>query len=110
MAVVVGLVFVAAYLLAPGRGLVAGARRRARQRRHFAERMLVVHLLSHEGEPDYATTCRPEHLVEHLRWTASFAQDAVARAVRAELVSPEEGVLRLTTEGRSLAARAIEEL
>ena len=49
MASMAGLQFGAAWLFAPRRGLVATVRRHARQRLEFAERMLVIHLLQHEG-------------------------------------------------------------
>lgn len=110
MATVVGLAFAASYLFAPERGLVAGALRRERQRRTFTERMLLVHLLQHERDPDRGITCRSEHLVEHLRWKPDVASDAVSRARRSGLVRIDEGVLALTPDGRTVAARAVEEL
>lgn len=110
MATVVGLAFAAAYLFAPDRGLVAGMLRRERQRRAFAERMLVVHLLQHEGTPGGEEACRPEHLVDHLRWSSDRAHNAVARAIRTGLVRTESGRLLLTEPGREVAIRSIEEL
>ncbi len=58
MAVMAGVLFAACFAFAPHRGLVAQARRRARQRIAFAERMLLVHLLHHEHTPEADRECR----------------------------------------------------
>ena len=107
MASVVGLAFLAAFLLAPTRGLVAVARRRARQRLGFAETMLAIHLLNHEGRPEAAAESRSEHLREHLRWDTRFAERIVRRARRHGLVAEHGGLLELTERGRSVAADAL---
>jgi manganese/zinc/iron transport system permease protein len=107
MAAMAGAVFLLALLLAPERGLVAQARRRARQRVEFAELMLAVHLLHHEGSAEAAEESRERHLHEHLRWTPAFAQRVVRRAERDALVRRAEGALALTDGGREAARRAL---
>jgi manganese/zinc/iron transport system permease protein len=52
MATMVGVLFVGVWLLAPERGLLALAQRRARQRLTFAQTMLAIHLSNHEGRPE----------------------------------------------------------
>ena len=69
-----GVAFLAAWLLAPGRGLVAAARRRARQRLEFAQTMLAIHLANHEGKPESVEESRIDHLDRHLRWEPEFAR------------------------------------
>jgi manganese/zinc/iron transport system permease protein len=110
MATAVGIAFALSALFAPGRGLVAGARRRSRQRWTFAERMLAVHLLTHEGSPEAERECRPEHLQEHLRWDGTFATAVVRRAIGSGLVRRSGPVLELTPAGREFAGRSITEL
>ena len=107
MAVMAGVVFAAALAFAPDRGLVAQARRRARQRVAFAERMLLVHLLHHEHTPEADRECRVGHLQEHLRWERSFASRAVRAAERGGAVSREGDRLALTASGREAAQRAM---
>jgi manganese/zinc/iron transport system permease protein len=108
MAVGVGLVFGAVFLLAPGRGLVAGMRRRRRQRYEFAQVMLAIHLMQHEGEPDYAVESRVDHLHgKHVGWTPRFTRDVVAGAVRRGLVERAGPQLSLTDTGRLAAGRAL---
>ena len=103
MATVAGLLFGVVFLLAPERGLVALARRRARQRWTFAQTMLAIHLLNHEGSPDAARENRVAHLSEHLRWQPDFARRVVRMAERRGLVERENGHLLLTEAGRGVA-------
>ncbi len=107
MATAVGVAFGLAFALAPGRGLVAQARRRKRQRRAFASTMLAVHLLHHEDTPEEARECRVPHLLEHLRWTPDFAHLAVEAAVRDGYVRRDADRLSLTEPGRRYAREAM---
>jgi manganese/zinc/iron transport system permease protein len=107
MAAAAGGLFTFALLLAPGRGVLAGARRRARQRWEFPQTMLAIHLLNHEGRPDAADESRVEHLGEHLKWDPEFSGRVVAQAVQRGIVSRDNGSLALTDRGRALAASAL---
>jgi manganese/zinc/iron transport system permease protein len=107
IAVVVGLEFAAVFLLAPARGVVALARRRARQRIRFAETMLAIHLLNHERSPEAAAENRVASLREHLRWEPEFAERIVRSARREGLVAQTDGYLVLTDRGRRVAADAL---
>lgn len=107
MAAMAGAQFLAVFLLAP-RGVLAQARLRARQRVEFAQLMLAIHLLHHEGTAEAESESRESHLHEHLRWTPEFARLVVRRAERAALIERESGGrLRLTTVGRESARSAI---
>ncbi|MEX2530759.1 MAG: metal ABC transporter permease [Gemmatimonadota bacterium] len=104
MATLTGVVFFLAFLLAPDRGVLAGVRRRARQRTEFARMMLTIHLLNHEGGPRASVENRVVHLQDHLHWSSDFARRVVARAEREGLVVREAGdLLRLTPLGREAA-------
>jgi manganese/zinc/iron transport system permease protein len=107
MASAAGVVFGLAWLFAPGRGLVALATRRERQRWEFAQTMLTIHLLNHEGSPEAAEESRVEHLTHHLRWEPDFAGRVVRGAERRGLVARGEGRLALTNRGRALARDAV---
>ena len=104
MAAAVGVEFLLALLLAPRRGLVAVARRRAEQRVRFAETMLAIHLLHHTGD---AAESRLEHLREYLRGEEDFAQRIVRSARRDGWVVDSDGALELTQRGREAAATAL---
>lgn len=107
MATTMGIVFVAVLLFAPGRGLVAVARRRARQRWEFAQAMLTVHLLQHENAPEGQAESRVDHLVEHIRWQPSYAEQVIRYAERKGMVRRAQGRLRLTDSGRTLAQEVV---
>ena len=107
IATALGGVFAAALLLSPQRGLLALARRRARQRWEFAATMLAIHLLQHEGSPQAAEESRAEHLQEHLRWAPGFAGRVVRHAGRKGLVVEQGGALALTARGRRSALQAL---
>ena len=104
MAGMAGVVFLLALLLAPEEGVVAGMRRRARQRVEFARTMLTVHLLNHEDSPRAEVENRIQHLQEHLRWSPEFARRVVRTAQRDGLVTRDGGgELALTPLGREAA-------
>jgi manganese/zinc/iron transport system permease protein len=107
MASVAGLELAGAVLFAPERGVVAAARRRRRQRWEFAQTMLAIHLLNHEGRPDAAEESRVEHLDQHLRWKPEFAARVVRGAERRGLVVERGGSLALTERGRGVAREAL---
>ena len=107
MATCAGLAFALALTFAPDRGLVAQGLRRSRQRREFARRMLLVHLLHHEDTPEAERECRVQHLQEHLRWEPAFASTAVRFAERTGTVDRAGDRLALTDEGRERARQAM---
>ncbi len=107
MATMTGLVFVIIYIAAPQRGLVAQLRRRARNRLEFAQAMLAIHLLNHEGRPEAATESSVDHLRQHIRWAPEFAGRVVRYAEQAGVVQQQAGQLRLTEAGRLLAQDAM---
>ncbi|NBB73392.1 MAG: metal ABC transporter permease [Bacteroidetes bacterium] len=108
MATMTGVLFGAAVLFAPERGVVARWRRRRRQTWRFAEQMLAIHLLQHENTPEAERECRVGHLQEHLGWAASFAERVVHRAARHGTIERQNGRLRLTDPGRTVAEDALE--
>lgn len=109
MAGMVGLLFGAVYLAAPRHGVVAALRRHRHQRWEFAEKMLTIHLLNHEGKPEAERENRVEHLEEHLSWQHDFARRVVRKAQQDGLVRRSNGHLALTDHGRNVAGEAIVE-
>lgn len=107
MVTVIGIMFVLIFFTAPQRGLLSIALRRARQKWEFAQTMLTIHLLHHEGTPAAEEENRVDHLWEHLRWTPQFAEGVIRYAERKGVVRRRRGYLRLTEEGRALAQQAM---
>ena len=102
-----GVLFGLTFLLAPERGLIAIARRRTRQRWEFAQTMLTIHLLNHEGLPEADEECRVAHMHEHMRWETAFASQVVKQAERRGTLISQDGRLALTDQGREVARQAI---
>lgn len=107
IATVLGVLFGLGWLFAPERGLLALARRRVRQRWEFAQTMLAIHLLNHEGQPEDDQERQIAHLNEHLRWAPDFAEQVVERAERRGLLTRRDAYMSLTDQGRLVAQRAL---
>lgn len=108
IASIAGAIFGLTWIFAPRQGLLAAAFRRARQRREFAEIMLVIHLHNHEDSPEAAEeNCIP-HLHSALGWSEKFAAETVSRAERADLIRRVGAdLLDLTERGRTTARDAL---
>lgn len=106
VAVVLGLIFAAVFVIAPGRGLIARGLRRWTQQRRFLETMLAIHLLQHEGTAEEADESRVDGLHRHLEWDPKRVRRVIDRAESRELVKEHGGLLKLTEQGRA-AAREI---
>jgi manganese/zinc/iron transport system permease protein len=104
---VLGLLFALVFFLSPQRGLLALAQRRRRQRWEFAQTMLAIHLLHHEGTPQAEAENRVEHLWEHFRWQPQFAEQVVRYGERKGKLRRRNGRLSLTPDGRQLAQEAM---
>ena len=107
MAAMCGVLFTAALLLAPRRGLVAQARRRNSQRLDLGVRMLLVHLLHHQETEAEIEECRVPSLHRHLQWAESRTRQVVREAEQRDLVSRVGDLLNATAEGKRLAEVAI---
>jgi len=107
MATMAGVLFIATFLFAPERGLVAIARRRAHQRWEFAGKLLAIHLLNHEGTEDEEHESQIGHLEENLRWKERFAGKVVSYAENEGLILISGSRLILTSRGREYAKESI---
>ena len=101
------LVFGLIFLVVPNRGLIAIARRHARQKWEFAQTMLVIHLFNHEGLPEAETESAIADLHEHLSWDPTFTTQVVRYALHNRCVSQDEAQLILTEQGRAIAQQAL---
>lgn len=101
------LTFILIFLLVPNRGLLSIARRHLRQKWEFAQTMLVIHLLNHEGLPEAVDESEISHLYEHLQWEPTFASKVVRYALNNRCVSQNDSQLILTDRGRTIAKQAL---
>ena len=101
------LIFGFVFLVVPNRGLIAIARRHARQKWEFAQTMLVIHLFNHEGLPEAEAESAIDGLHEHLSWDPGFTNQVVRYALNNRCVSRKETQLTLTERGRAVAQQAL---
>ncbi len=104
IATVLGVVFLAALLGAPGQGLIAQALRRRSQRTQFATEVLIVHLATHEATPEQAQESTLLHIERELGWSSERAAMIARRASQRGLVHYSDGSFQLTTSGHELAS------
>jgi manganese/zinc/iron transport system permease protein len=107
MAVCCTLVFLLAFLLAPGRGVLALRLVARRQRERFAVDLLLVHLLHHEGDAAGDQEDRVEHLSGHFGWSGRLAERTVQLGGQAGLLVRNGAHLGLTEAGREQARTAM---
>jgi len=107
MATMAGVLFALVFLMAPERGIIFIARRRSRQRWEFAQTMLAIHLLNHEGLPKADEEYHLAHLQEQMRWKPDFADRVVRQAERRGIILSQGEYLSLTDRGRQVARQAI---
>ncbi len=107
MATMSGVAFGLVMLFAPERGILAGMRRRTRQKWTFAQQMLTAHLLHHEATPQAAEESRVEHMTRHMQWAPDFAARVVRRAEQGELLRRQGDMLVLTERGRQMARQVM---
>ncbi len=107
MATMTGVFFLLSLFVAPGRGLIALSMRRRRQKWEFSVKLLVVHLSQHEGSADESYESGVANLEDHFRWDANFAWDVISHAQKSDYLTEEDGLLKLTSDGREYASISV---
>lgn len=106
MATMCGVIFLLAYLLAPGRGLIANLSRKSRQKIEFAQMTLAMHIFNHSSVDDDIEERMISKLDEHLGWEQQFIKKIVKRSVKSGLILVNEGIISLTSKGGSFVEAA----
>ncbi|WP_209425907.1 metal ABC transporter permease [Pararhodobacter sp. SW119] len=103
MALMTGVFFTLALLLAPDQGLIARALHLRAERAANDARTLVAHLFTHQhtAAMDAENTARA--LIEHLRWPEARARAAILSGLDRDLVRREGPLLWLTEKGQAMA-------
>lgn len=92
--------FVLVWVFSPRYGLLSNLVRRAEQRAHFANQLVLGHMYNHEGTPEADVELDYETLHEHFRWTTAKTTLVVARLRAQHLVTLQNKHLSLTENGR----------
>lgn len=108
MVTVLGVIFALVLIFAPQRGLLAGLLRRRRQQWEFAARLLVIHVLNHEGQPNEGDELALATVNQHLNWSPAYAEQIVQRARQRGWLDVAGGrLLALTPDGRQIARETL---
>ena len=110
MATMTGVFLLGAFIASPRHGLVTQELRRQGQRLANAQRLLVVHLYSHENAGSSEQENAVQALQSHLHWSSAKAEQVLSRSLKQGLVSKDHSgeQLYLTERGRSLAREVLE--
>ncbi len=100
IAVVCGVVFLALFIATPGKGYISRRFKKKRQMLEFAHKLLLVHLLNHEGSSTYQEESHIEHLYVHMSWSKDFGSKVIEIAQKEGDIVISGDNLFLTEKGR----------
>lgn len=101
---VLGLLFLAIYLFAPSKGLIAVLFRQNRQRKEVSLLTFLLHLNNHDNIEERRVT----HLQEHINWRKVRAKSVLDLAVKNNMITIENQVVSLTSKGLEFTEKALE--
>lgn len=110
MAVMTGIVFLLVFIVAPRRGLIHSLRRRRNQKIQFAKMTLLFHLYNHEGTTDEAREAGLYNIQAQFNWDKGFTGDILSRLQKDGSIRIEDGIVKLTKQGRATSIRDYEAL
>jgi manganese/zinc/iron transport system permease protein len=98
-----GLVFLAVYLFAPSKGLIAVLYREKQQRIEVLLITFLLHLKNH-SEPRERHV---NHLNEHINWQKVRSKTILALALKNNMISISNNLVSLTEKGEEFTSKAI---
>lgn len=104
IATMLGVVFLAVYLFAPGKGLFPVLYRERQQRKEVLLITFILHLKNHTDTAER----RVAHLNEHINWQRVRSLAVLNLALKNNLVTVSDGVVSLTKKGEEFTTRAID--
>jgi manganese/zinc/iron transport system permease protein len=107
IAAAVGVVFAAAFLFSPRRGVVRLLVMRSRRKIDFSRNMLLLHVMHHEGHKEAEVENAASGVYRHLKWDRVYCARVMRRAGDDGLVVIRDGALELTEAGRAIVRDAM---
>lgn len=104
MTTVLGLVFLAVYLFAPSKGLIAVMYRQRQQRTEVSLLTFLLHLNNHEEESERHV----QHLNEHINWQKVRSETVLELAEKNNLIKISSDIVSLTPKGKEFTDLALE--
>ena len=104
MTTVLGLVFLAVYLFAPRKGLIAVLYRQKQQRTEVSLLTFLLHLNNHQEENERHIN----HLNEHINWQKVRSKTVLDLALKNNMIVIENDLVALTEKGKEFTDLALE--
>ncbi|WP_405574868.1 metal ABC transporter permease [Winogradskyella sp. Asnod2-B02-A] len=101
---ILGLVFLAVYLFAPTKGIIAVMYREKQQRTEVSLLTFLLHLKNH----DELEERHVNHLNEHINWQKVRARTVLDLAQKNNMIVIENNIVSLTKKGNEFTSKAID--
>lgn len=101
---VLGLLFLAVYLFAPSRGIIAVMYREKQQRIEVSLLTFLLHLRNHSEESERHVN----HLQEHINWQKVRSKSVLDLALKNNMIVIENNIVSLTEKGNAFTSKAID--
>ncbi len=108
MCTVAGALFLLAFLFSPNHGIVHKFYNQKRQKLQFSAILLTIQFLNHQGPSQNPFEYSIQNLVDHMRWSDSFAKKVISYALAKNYITYDTTNYRLTPYGIEVAKNAIE--
>lgn len=103
MTVILGLLFLLAYLFAPKKGLLAVLYRSKQQHIEVSLLTFLLHLNNHEEKEER----KIQHLYEHINWKKTTAKSVMELALKNGMITISNNVIELSEKGKLFTNKAI---
>jgi len=104
MTTMLGLVFLAVYLFAPSKGIIAVMYRQRQQRTEVSLLTFLLHLNNHSEESERHIN----HLNEHINWQKVRARTVLDLAQKNNMITITDSIVTLTPKGKEFTDLALE--
>lgn len=99
-----GLLFLAVYLFAPNKGVIAVLYREKQQRIEVSLLTFLLHLRNHNEEEERHVN----HLNEHINWQQVRSKTVLELALKNNMILINEDIVSLTDKGKDFTTQAID--
>lgn len=99
-----GLLFLAVYLFAPSKGVIAIIYREKQQRTEVSLLTFLLHLKNHDEERERHVN----HLYEHINWQKVRAKTVLELALKNNMIEINNKIVGLTNKGDEFTSQAID--
>ena len=99
MVLMIFFFFIMAWILSPKYGLISTLIRRAVQRRHFNNQVVLGHIFHHQHTNAEQAELTADRLHEHFRWSPAKMERVLGRLRTSNLIQIANNIIRLTPRG-----------